>query len=325
MLTRFRVRRRRVRALALVPLAVLTTAITVPSSHAASAQPLAGEGARISASDHLIRVGKRVVLRGAFEGAANARVQIQRRIPGAGRWRNATRTHTGPRGRFRVRLAPRRTLRWRALLLAPATASGAGEESSLDPDAAHLRSAGATRIRVRSRTRARVIRRHVVAGERTRIAGRVLPGGRRKVTLRAAGSSVTVRTGPRGRFSARLPVGRTGVHRVRARAAGNRRALGNRARAGRVTAYRPVGASYYGPGFYGGRTACGHTLTPSTVGTAHRTLPCGTRVRIRYRGRTVTVRVIDRGPFIAGRELDLTYATKRQLGFGSTGTVLMSR
>ena len=54
---------------------------------------------------------------------------------------------------------------------------------------------------------------------------------------------------------------------------------------------------------------------------AHKRLPCGTRVTFRYRGRSVTVRVIDRGPYVGGREWDLTAATKARLGFGSTGTV----
>jgi rare lipoprotein A (peptidoglycan hydrolase) len=71
--------------------------------------------------------------------------------------------------------------------------------------------------------------------------------------------------------------------------------------------------------------ACGGTLGPSTLGVAHKTLPCGTKLRLRYGSRTVAVRVIDRGPYVGGREFDLTAATKAALGFGSTGTVLSSR
>jgi hypothetical protein len=69
-------------------------------------------------------------------------------------------------------------------------------------------------------------------------------------------------------------------------------------------------ASWYGPGFYGNRTACGQVYTPEIIGVAHRTLPCGTLVVIEFRGRTMTVPVIDRGPYIAGRTLDLSNATK---------------
>ena len=90
---------------------------------------------------------------------------------------------------------------------------------------------------------------------------------------------------------------------------------------GAVTVYRESQASWYGPGLLGGRTACGGTLDSSTLGVANRSLPCGTRVTFHYRGHTVTARVIDRGPFAAGRDWDLTPAVKQRLGFPSTGTV----
>jgi rare lipoprotein A len=112
---------------------------------------------------------------------------------------------------------------------------------------------------------------------------------------------------------------------VRVKADGDRIAAGSGQKAGKVTVFRPAVASYYGPGLYGNRTACGQTLTPGTVGVANRWLPCGTRVTFRYHGRTVTVPVIDRGPFHASRIWDLTYATKRKLGFGSTGVVWSTR
>lgn len=318
---RVRVRRGRLAALALLSLGLLTATTTVALTEPSSAQTTS-EPARMSASKPVVQIGKRAVLRGRFAGSPNAPVQLQRKAPGTDRWRNAKRTRTGSGGWYRVRIAPRRTWQWRALLMpvdAVQTSDGA------DAERRALREGGPARVKVRSRTRARTVRRHVIAGKRTRITGRVRPRGARKVVIRAAGQRETTRSGPKGRFATKLRVPSTGVHKVRVRAAGDRRALGSKTRAGRVTAYRPVGASYYGPGFYGRRTACGQTLTTSTQGTAHRTLPCGTKLRLRHRGRTVTVRVIDRGPYVAGRELDLTYATKQRLGFGSTGTVLMSR
>ncbi|HXS46068.1 MAG TPA: septal ring lytic transglycosylase RlpA family protein, partial [Solirubrobacterales bacterium] len=90
-------------------------------------------------------------------------------------------------------------------------------------------------------------------------------------------------------------------------------------------AYRTAAASYYGPGLYGGALACGGTLQPGTLGVAHKTLPCGSKVRLRYRGRTVTVPVVDRGPYVAGRDFDLTAATRARLRFPSTGVLLSSR
>lgn len=84
-------------------------------------------------------------------------------------------------------------------------------------------------------------------------------------------------------------------------------------------------ASYYGPGFYGNLTACGQVMTSTLQGVAHRTLPCGTTVRLSYGERSVAVPVVDRGPFIAGREFDLTIATKISLGCPDLCQVVWTR
>ena len=55
--------------------------------------------------------------------------------------------------------------------------------------------------------------------------------------------------------------------------------------------------TWYGPGFYGNRTACGVRYTRTIVGVAHRTLPCGTLVRFQWHGITAVAPVIDRGPY----------------------------
>jgi rare lipoprotein A (peptidoglycan hydrolase) len=94
------------------------------------------------------------------------------------------------------------------------------------------------------------------------------------------------------------------------------------AQAGRGLAFtqlRWAGATWYGPGLYGNRTACGHVLRPRTVGVAHRSLPCGTSVKFVYRGRQVVTRVIDRGPYSHGNDWDLTLAVARALRFESVG------
>jgi rare lipoprotein A len=85
--------------------------------------------------------------------------------------------------------------------------------------------------------------------------------------------------------------------------------------------YRPARASWYGPGFFGRRTACGTVLGHATLGVAHKQLPCGTKVALRYRGRTVVVPVIDRGPYSRGIDYDLTYATAQKLGIQHTSRV----
>ena len=82
-------------------------------------------------------------------------------------------------------------------------------------------------------------------------------------------------------------------------------------------------ASWYGPGFYGNRTACGQLYTPEIIGVAHSTLPCGTPLTLTYGGQALTVAVIDRGPFIAGRTIDLSNATKLALGCTDLCTLRM--
>jgi hypothetical protein len=81
-------------------------------------------------------------------------------------------------------------------------------------------------------------------------------------------------------------------------------------------------ASWYGPGLFGNGTACGQTLRPRTMGVAHKSLPCGSKVMIAYRGRFVITRVIDRGPYTHGRTWDMTQAVQRALHFDiGVGTV----
>ena len=82
-------------------------------------------------------------------------------------------------------------------------------------------------------------------------------------------------------------------------------------------------ASWYGPGFYGNRTACGQVYTPDILGVAHLTLPCGTLLTLTRGGSAVTVTVIDRGPYIAGRTIDLSTATKLALECSDLCTLRM--
>ena len=69
-----------------------------------------------------------------------------------------------------------------------------------------------------------------------------------------------------------------------------------------------------GPAAFGRQTACGAKLTADTEGVAHPTLPCGARVFITYDGMTVLTQVVDRGPYVPGRQFDLTDALARRLG-----------
>jgi rare lipoprotein A len=82
--------------------------------------------------------------------------------------------------------------------------------------------------------------------------------------------------------------------------------------------YRSVIATWYGPGLYGHHTACGEMLTRHILGVAHRSLPCGTPVTLYYGSQSITVPVIDRGPYANGATFDLTWATAQALGITET-------
>jgi rare lipoprotein A len=81
-------------------------------------------------------------------------------------------------------------------------------------------------------------------------------------------------------------------------------------------------AAYY----HGGRTASGEVSGPNGLTAAHRTLPFGTRVRVTniHNGRSVSVRINDRGPYGRGRIIDVSYAAARELGMIGSGTARVS-
>ena len=83
-------------------------------------------------------------------------------------------------------------------------------------------------------------------------------------------------------------------------------------------------ASWYGPGLWGHKTACGETLQPNTIGVAHRRLPCGTIVKFQYHGHSLVTQVIDRGPYVKGRTWDLTAAASEALELEGVGNVRYS-
>ncbi len=86
-------------------------------------------------------------------------------------------------------------------------------------------------------------------------------------------------------------------------------------------------ASWYGPGFHGRRTASGESFNTNDLTAAHRTLPFGTRVRVvnKKTGRSVVVRINDRGPYAHGRIIDLSRASARAIGISGVGSVSLAQ
>ena len=66
------------------------------------------------------------------------------------------------------------------------------------------------------------------------------------------------------------------------------------------------------------RTACGHRLGPNTLGVAHPVLPCGVKIFINYKGKTVLTQVVDRGPAVPGRQFDVTRPLAARIGLVGT-------
>jgi hypothetical protein len=177
----------------------------------------------------------------------------------------------------------------------------------------------------------RSARRNVTLGDRTLVKGTLRParaGRRVQLQVRVADDWKTVArdvTDRRGAWRLRHAPERPSASRTRVAFAGDARTRAVARSIGTVNVFRRALASWYGPGLYGGRLACGGRLSPGTLGVAHKALPCGTKVTLRHRGRSVRVEVVDRGPYVGAREFDLTSATRSRLGFSGTGTILTTR
>lgn len=133
------------------------------------------------------------------------------------------------------------------------------------------------------------------------------------------------RTDAAGRYRLGERLRRSGSAHARVRVSGAPGVLPAQRRIGRVNVFRDAHASWYGPGLYGNRLGCGGTLSAARLGVAHKSLPCGTMVTFKHGRRSLRVPVIDRGPYVGGREYDLTAATARRLGFDGHGTILTTR
>jgi rare lipoprotein A len=206
---------------------------------------------------------------------------------------------------------------------AGASTEAGGLAASLDPAPAPLLAKPAhTRIVVRHSDL------NVLAGHPSAVEGVLEPGlADQVVTLQVLGTRgwsmlASTRTARNGSFRMSYTPRSTGSEHVRLRYSGDTTDLASRRPLGRLSSYRLAEASWYGGG---GSLACGGELTSATMGVANKTLPCGTLVTLRYGNRTVRVPVIDRGPYVEGREFDLTEATKDALGFAGTGEVWSTR
>jgi len=276
-------------------------AVETGSQPTGSTPPAAKGPVVLKIADRTVNFGGRFRLRGRTGSRQPGHVRIEARF--GGRWQTVRKVGTDGDGRYRASVRARANTRFRAT-------AGDGRRSEV------------RKVTVIGHVKLNRSARYVRLGNALRIRGTVVPRGRRVVRVRVRGEGVlTTRTGANGRFNVRWKPRKNGDFRYRVRALPSARSTGDASRFRRFSALRPGHASYYGPGLYGNGVACGGTLRPGTRGVAHKFLPCGTRVTLQYGKRTVHARVIDRGPYIAGRDWDLTEQTKRDLGFGGVGVV----
>jgi rare lipoprotein A len=289
-----------------------TIALAGPALPASAQTPTEAPKPVLDSVPWKVGLKKDALVRGHLEnGTPGAEVMLQRRQPG-GHWNGIQTRPVGQRLKvvFRVRELGT-TARYR---LAYVDDVAGTTETSRD-----------RLIRVASKLSFRASPDDAYAGRRIRLRGTLFPKatGRRVVVQQFDdGRWKTIRRARvrDGRFSTTFRPGEVDRRRVvRAWFKGDRTSLANK-RTDALRVYRSDLATWYGPGFYGNRTACGRTLGYSTLGVAHRTLPCGTKVAIMYRGRTVTVQVIDRGPY-ARSNWDLTRETAERLGFSGTDSI----
>ncbi|MBE2315141.1 hypothetical protein DVA67_004095 [Solirubrobacter sp. CPCC 204708] len=167
-------------------------------------------------------------------------------------------------------------------------------------------------------------RLNVQVGSRATVKGRVAQAPATvKLQVQRGHRWLTIdrdRTDARGRFTLRKRLKQAASARVRVTTS-----TGFKRTVGRLNVYRNAHASWYGPGLFGNPLGCGGTLQYGSVGVANKHLPCGTKVTLRHRGRVLRVPVIDRGPYVGGREYDLTAATARKLRFTGHGPIQATR
>ncbi len=242
------------------------------------------------------------------------------------RWRFAAATSIARSGRFSVHARLRHSGFVRAVdaTTRSAATAAAASWSTSSPGAV---ASAPQRVRVTAKFGVAHPSLDVLGGDRLAVRGRLMPWrAGREVRLvghsgrRGWSTLARTRTRARGRFTLRFAADSGVDRRLRVVFDGDRANRGLSARAGTLTVFSDESvASWYDDA---GGTACGFH---AGLGVANKSLPCGTRVRFRYGGRSVTATVDDRGPFVSGRTWDLNQNVAAALGFGGVGTVWATR
>jgi hypothetical protein len=306
-----------------LPASALALSTAVPGR--AADTPAAGTSLHLRVTPQRLQYNHPVTATGRSPAsAAGHTVQLQAAVSRGSRWQTLRSARIDRSGGFRLRAALRHSgyVRVAALPAGPvasaATVAGAATAgASVSPSRPV---AVAARLQVPSRSR------ELLTGQAVKVRGTLLPAHAGRL-VRLQGYTGTgwhtltsTRTGPAGGFQLHSTPGNGLERRLRVKFPGDATNASTARSAGRVTVYQDQSvASWYEDS---GATACGFH---AGMGVANRDLPCGTKVRLRYGGRSVTAVVDDRGPFVGGRDWDLNQNTAAALNFGGVGTVWATR
>jgi rare lipoprotein A len=279
----------------------------------------------LQVSPRRVRFGDPISVTGIAPVAdAGRTVVLETAISRDAAWRRLKATRIGGRGRF----AFRSVLRHSGFVRVRDAATGAAVPAASSPVASAAAAVPGSRVRpVTVTAQVHVAQRqlNVLGGNSLGVAGKLLPElGGRIVALQGHSATgwrtlASTSTGRLGGFRFRYTPSSGFGRRLRVRFGGDRANGGSVAPAGQLTVYNQSVASWYEDG---GNTACGFH---AGLGVANRSLPCGTKVKFRYGGRSVTAVVDDRGPFVGGRDWDFNQNTAAALHFQGVGTVWASR
>jgi hypothetical protein len=304
-----------------LPASALALSSAVPGQAADTPAAATPSSLQLRVAQQRLQYSHPVTVTGrAPAAAAGHTIQLQTAASRSSGWHTlrSAKIHVG--GGFRLQAALRRS---GFVRVASAVATGHGEPLA---SSATFAGAGAISsphpVTVAAQLQVRPRSRDLLAGQAVKVGGKLRPARAGRV-VRLQGHSPTgwhtltsTRTGVAGGFQLRTTPDNGVQRRLRVQFAGDQANAGTTRSAGRVTVYRDQSvASWYDDS---GSTACGFH---AGMGVANRDLPCGTKVRLRYGGHSVTAVVDDRGPFVGGRDWDLNQNTAAALNFGGVGTV----
>ncbi len=311
-----------------VQVTIATTILAVPASAVALTKAAAPQTAadahaplRIDVEPQEVAFGDDVTVTGVAPAADQGVMLALETAParGAG-WRMLASARVGRNGRFALR-APLRSSGLLEVIDAASATDALAVRWTAVPGASIVPASAPQPVSVTPQLRFERRSFDVLPGQRIDLRGRMLPSvAGRQVRLQgheghAWRTLAATRTGPRGGFDLHYRPASAGQRSLRVLFSGDRRNAGASRPAGQLSVYDQSVASWYSDA---GTTACGFH---ATFGVANRDLPCGTRVSLRYGGRSVTAVVDDRGPFVGGRNWDLNQNTASALGFAGVGAV----